>query len=90
MMPKVVRVEPKDGYVLWVEFSDGARGVWDFFEIFEPEGPMVAPLRNPAYFRRVGISRGALTWPNGFDAAPDALYADMAAAARLTWPSRAA
>jgi hypothetical protein len=90
MIPIVTRVRPKDGYVLWVKFSDGAEGEWDFADIFDVDGPMVAPLRDQAYFRRVFIERGALTWPNGFDAAPDALYGDMVAAKRLRWPSRAA
>lgn len=37
---------------------------------------MLAPLRDPAYF-------GALTWPNGFDSAPEWLRREMAAAGEL-------
>jgi hypothetical protein len=40
-------------------------------------------LRDPAYFNRVFLEVGALTWPNGYDWSPEALHADMAAAGVL-------
>lgn len=89
-IPMVTKVKPRGGHVLWVKFSDGAEGEWDFSDIFDVDGPMNRPLRDLDYFRRVFIERGALTWPNGFDAAPDALYDDMAAAGKLRWPRHAA
>lgn len=74
---------------LW--FSDGRAGEWDFSELATREtGPMVEPFRDPAYFDRVFLEFGALTWPNGYDWAPDALHADMAAAGVLKVESAAA
>lgn len=90
MIPSVTDVELRSGYVLWVRFSDGAEGEWDFARMVARPGPMVEPLRDESFFRRVFIDFGALTWPNGFDAAPDALYDDMAAAGKLRWPRHAA
>ncbi len=44
---------------------------------------MAAPLKDPAYFNRVFLELGALTWPNGYDWSPEALHADMQAAGAL-------
>jgi uncharacterized protein YegP (UPF0339 family) len=79
----VVRVEPREGFNLWVEFNDGRRGVADFSWIFDERGSMLIPLRDPEFFRKVFIEFGALTWPNGFDVAPDALYAELNDKGRL-------
>jgi len=74
---------------LW--FTDGARGVWDFSELARRKaGPMVEPLKDPAYFDRVFLEQGGLTWPNGYDWSPEALHADMAAAGALKFESAAA
>jgi hypothetical protein len=45
---------------------------------------MLEPLRDEAYFTRVFLEFGALTWPNGFDIAPEWLRREMAAAGELT------
>ncbi len=44
---------------------------------------MVEPLKDPAYFARVFIEDGALTWPNGYDWDPIALHDEMKAAGLL-------
>jgi hypothetical protein len=44
---------------------------------------MLAPLRDSAYFGRICLDFGALTWPNGFDIAPEWLRHEMAAAGEL-------
>ena len=44
---------------------------------------MLELLRDPAYFARVFVDFGAPTWPNGYDLAPHALYAEMAKAGLL-------
>jgi hypothetical protein len=48
---------------------------------------MVAPLKDPAYFSRVFVEGGVPTWPNGYDYAPSALYAEMRDAGGLANPS---
>ena len=44
---------------------------------------MVRPLKDSAYFDRVVIEDGALTWPNGYDVDPVALHAEMKRAGEL-------
>ncbi len=82
-MIKVVGVEPLGAQRLRVRFSDGFLGEHDFAAMAEEPGPMLAPLRDPAYFARVFLDFGALTWPNGFDIAPEWLRREMAAAGEL-------
>ena len=74
-----VRVaEPQNGYVLHLRFSDGLEGAVDLEPLLW--GPMFEPLRDPAYFRRVRVSRdaGTVVWPNGADLAPETLHALVA------------
>ncbi len=40
---------------------------------------MLVPLRDESYFARVFLEFGALTWPNGFDIAPEWLRREMSA-----------
>jgi Protein of unknown function (DUF2442) len=63
-----------------IVFSDGTKGIVSIKErLF---GPVFEPLRDPAYFARVGVDEfGAVCWQNGADLAPDALYEQVRAAA---------
>jgi hypothetical protein len=72
-MHRIVEVKPAAGYVLEVEFSDGAFGTVDLSDrLF---GPMFEPLLDLKVFNQVQIDEyGAICWPNGADLAPDALY----------------
>jgi hypothetical protein len=83
MLVKVIHVEPRGGYRLFLQFSDGTEGERDFSRLTQSDGPMVQPLKDPVYFARVFLDLGAPTWPNGYDIAPDALHADMQAAGEL-------
>jgi hypothetical protein len=76
---KVIRVSPRGGHELAIGFSDGTAGAIDFSEIIEEGGPMIEPLRDTAFFRRVFIEFGVLAWPNGFDIDSIALHRDMKA-----------
>ena len=77
-------------YRLKLWFTDGQAGEWDFSHLGEGGGPMREPFKDPAYFDRVFIAFGALTWPNGYDWSPEALHADMAAAGALRFEPAAA
>jgi Protein of unknown function (DUF2442) len=83
MMIDVIGVRPLGGFKLEIEFSDGTTGVRDFQFITARAGPMVEPLKDPAYFVRVLVEDGALTWPNGYDWDPMALHDDMKKAGLL-------
>lgn len=73
---RIETVEPLDGYVLRLGFSDGTTRDVDL----EPElwGPVFEPLRDPAVFRQVAVDRelGTIVWPNGADMDPDVLHGD--------------
>ena len=83
MLTKVTRLEKLGGFRLRVRFNDGREGVHDFASVVEEPGPMLEPLRDEAYFARVFLEFGALTWPNGFDIAPEWLRREMEAAGEL-------
>ena len=83
-MIDMVSVKPMGGFRLRIAFSDGSVGVHDFSSTAARNGEMVRPLKDPAFFARVFVELGALTWPNGFDLDPIALYDRMAAAGELT------
>ena len=82
-MIDVISVKPLGGFNLRVAFSDGSAGVHDFSSTAARDGEMVQPLKDPAFFARVFVELGALTWPNGFDLDPIALHDRMSAAGEL-------
>jgi Protein of unknown function (DUF2442) len=82
-MIKVAKIKYLGGYRLRATFSDGMAGEYDFSTIVSESGPMVEPLRDPAFFARVFLEDGAPTWPNGFDAAPGWLRREIEAAGTL-------
>jgi hypothetical protein len=74
----IVELKVLEGSRLWLRFADGLSGEIDL----GPDlwGPLGEPLRDPALFAAVQVDEfGALAWPNGFDAAPDALWQDLKA-----------
>jgi hypothetical protein len=82
-MVDVVRVRALDGGRLVLRFSDGSEGDYDCAHLFEKDGAMIQPLKDPTYFARVFIEEGAPTWPNGFDLDPIALYVRLRDAGAL-------
>ena len=76
-------MERLGAFRLRIEFNDGSAGVHDFSAMVREPGPMLVPLREEAYFARVFLEFGALTWPNGFDIAPEWLHREMSAAGEL-------
>jgi hypothetical protein len=63
-------------YRLKVIFADGAGEVemkkWLFSN--KITGSIFEPLRDKAFFGEVFVDLGVVTWPNGADLAPDAMY----------------
>ncbi len=43
--------------------------------IHSPQAGVFAVLADPQCFAEAAIELGAVTWPNGLDLAPDAMYA---------------
>jgi hypothetical protein len=71
------------------QISDGSEGVRDCSDILAKGGPMVEPLRDPAFFNRVFLSLGVPTWPNGFDLDAIALHMELKGAGFLSTPAAA-
>jgi hypothetical protein len=84
MLTKIRRIEKPGDFRLRLHFGDGSVGEHDFGSIVGERGPMIEPLRDEAYFVRVFLEFGALTWPNGFDIAPEWLRREMEGAGELT------
>jgi Protein of unknown function (DUF2442) len=82
-MMKVTKLKRLGGYRLHVTFSDGTAANHDFSALVAETGPMLEPLRDPAYFARVFLEDGAPTWPNGFDMCPDWLRREIEAVGGL-------
>ena len=71
----VVEVQVLPDHLLRVRFADGTAGEVDAKRlIFGPRPGVFAPLRDPALFARVRLDHGAVTWLDGLDLAPDAMY----------------
>lgn len=73
----VISVTPISHLTLFVEFEDGVKGNVRFEEshlygVFEK-------LRDPEFFKQVGIMHGAVSWPNeAVDLAPDNMHIHLA------------
>ncbi len=63
---------------LAVTFNDGLTGIVDVFALVHgPDAGVFEALRDPAFFARAFLDCGAITWPNGADLAPNAIYKEI-------------
>jgi Protein of unknown function (DUF2442) len=84
MLTKIVKFELLGGHTLRVHFNDGSAGEHDFADLVSKSGEMREPLKDPAYFSRAFLELGVLTWPNGYDIAPEWLRREMESARELS------
>lgn len=72
-MEKITQVKVLEGYRLEIIFDDGVHGVVSLSDrLF---GPVFEPLKDLKLFAQARVDEfGVVTWPNGADLAPDALY----------------
>ncbi len=84
VLPRVVAVEPLEGWRLRLTFTDDLVREVDLSE--DLWGQMAEPLRDPDYFRQVRVDPelGTVVWPNGYDLDPDVLHGDFEPVARPT------
>jgi len=67
-------------YRLTVRFSDGTEGEVDLQDfVFGDRRPIVAALRDPGTFAACRVELDTVVWANGFDLAPEFLYANKTA-----------
>lgn len=85
-LPQIIKVESVGAFALHVTFADGASGVWRP-EVAHWRGPVAAPLQAAEYFARAFADQGAVAWPNGFDASPEAIRSELAAAGAIVLPT---
>lgn len=71
---EVVDGEHVGRFHMRLTFNDGTRKTVNLFPLLD--GPIFAPLRDPTYFAlgRMDAEAGTITWPNGADFAPEALW----------------
>lgn len=73
MNRKIKKIETKD-FTLVCLFDTNETVFFDMTDIIKQSGPMIEPLRDHTFFRKVFLESGAPTWPNGFDLCPDVIY----------------
>ena len=72
----VLRVEPREGLTIWLEYRDGSSGIVDLSS--KANGPAFAGWRDRSYFESVHISEyGTVQWGDDLDLCQDALYLDL-------------
>lgn len=71
-MKNILKAIPKNDFLLEVFFDDGFNKIIDI-KPFIKNG-VSAALRDELLFRQVAVVEGFITWPNGFDFFPEALY----------------
>jgi hypothetical protein len=74
---RVLTADTLPGWRLRVTFMDGTVGEADmsrFVTTARVEGTPFEPLRDPAFFEQARVTLGVVSWPNGADLAPDAMY----------------
>ena len=78
MIPwKVKTLKVLPGHRLQVTFADGLSGIVDLSK--DAFDGILAPLADDTYFAQARLEDGVVTWPNGAEIAPDAMYDEVQA-----------
>ncbi len=79
-LPRVVELEYRGGYRLWLRFSDGVAGEVDLSDAIREYATsatprsVLAPLYDRSLFAQVRLEAGTAVWPNGADWSPESLH----------------
>ena len=84
---KVADVSASAHGCLALTFSTGETATVSVADIFEIDGSMVKPLRNPEFFARVFVQNDVPTWANGFELDAIALYQQAEREGKLSKPA---
>jgi hypothetical protein len=63
--PRVVSVEPLEGYRLLVGFTNGEQRLFDAVRLFDY--PAFGRLRDESFFRLAKVAYGTIVWPENID-----------------------
>ena len=73
-MIKLIEARYQGQFQVALRFSDGKERLFDGRELLKRSGPLLGPLRDESYFKRLFIDAGALSWPNGLDLSPARMH----------------
>jgi hypothetical protein len=73
-MIKLIEAHYQGDFQIALKFSDGKEGIFDGHDLLLRSGPLLTPLHDESYFRRLFIDAGALSWPNGLELSPARLH----------------
>ena len=73
-MIKLIQARYRGEFQVALRFSDGKESIFDGREFLKRSGPLLEPLRDEGYFKRLFIDAGALSWPNGLELSPVRLH----------------
>ena len=68
----VVKVQAQANYVLYLEFENGERRLFDMTPYMHKH-PFVS-LQSPSLFAMAKVDYGTVVWPGNIDIAPETLY----------------
>jgi hypothetical protein len=71
---KTIKVTATDRFTLICLFDNGITKEFDMNTVLSKSGPMIQPLQDLIFFKKVFIEMGTPTWPNGFDLCSDVVY----------------
>ena len=90
MPVKISQMRVVGPFRLSVSITDGSQGEHDFSAMVAKGRGLILELQSRAFFERVFLDYGALSWPKGFDIAPEWLRREMLAAGELRIDTAAA
>ena len=75
-MIRSIAVEPRDGYCIWVRYSDGGAGEIDLSDM--AGRGVFAAWNDRTFFETVRVTEGdAIAWGDDLDICSDALYMEL-------------
>ncbi len=74
-MNKVISVEPRDNYILFVKLSNGKVGEFDVSGYLDKG--IFKELKNHSYFKQVRPAFGGVAWPHEQDFSADTIEVEM-------------
>ena len=84
MLAYVIKAELREGYKIYIEFSDGLSGIIDFKDkITTDHREIIRELVDKNKFNKIKIERHTLCWENGVDFAPEYLYDQIKARQKI-------
>ncbi len=88
--PRLLSVEPRPDYRIYLSYADGAAGEVDL-SADVAHGGVFARLRNADYFAQVHISASdAVAWDDVLDLCPDSLYLELTQQTYAEWKAKQA